>query len=34
MILGKKLKLLSCLLSFEKGLDVYFYNFFYKKKAF
>ena len=34
MILGKNLKFLSCLLSFEKGLDMYFYNFFIKKKAF
>ena len=35
MILGKNLKFLSCLLSFEKGLDMYFYNFFFiKKKAF
>ena len=35
MILGKKLKFLSCLFSFETGLDIYFYNFFFiKKKAF
>ena len=32
MILGKNLKFLSCLLSFEKGLDMYFYNFFFYKK--
>ena len=32
MILGKNLKFLSCLLSFEKGLDMYFHNFFIKKK--
>ena len=32
MILGKNLKFLSCLLSFEKGLDMYFYNFFFIKK--
>ena len=32
MILGKNLKFLSCLLSFEKGLDMYFYNFFFHKK--
>ena len=29
MILGKNLKFLSCLLSFEKGLDMYFYIFFF-----
>ena len=36
MILGKNLKFLSCLLSFEKSLDMYFYNFFsfIKKKSF
>ena len=34
MILGKTLKFLLCLLSFEKGLDMYFIILFVKKKAF
>ena len=32
MILGKNLKFLSCLLPFEKGLDMYFHYFLIKKK--
>ena len=34
MILGKNLKFLSCLLSFEKGLDMYFHIFLNKKEGF